>query len=248
MDMSTCVDCGEEYERVVRPGPVPTRCPSCTLPRQRGPLTKICPGCGKEHGRTGTRGPIPDRCPDCVTKRGPRRSVCCDCGTEWFQEKAGRPSLRCPTCRLEHYRRVGRESYTPRVQDSRACGHCAAEFIPTQPWQRFCSPVCADRRSIHPKIVDRFDRAEVFERDGWKCHICGEPVAQGADGRKHPMAPTLDHIIPIALGGEHSYLNTACAHRICNIRKSTHLLTDAERTRIRSLYEGDCLVLVLLTA
>ena len=35
----------------------------------------------------------------------------------------------------------------------------------------------------------------------------------------HPMSASLDHVIPIARGGEHSYANTQIAHLTCNIRK-----------------------------
>lgn len=34
------------------------------------------------------------------------------------------------------------------------------------------------------------------------------------------MSATIDHIIPMSLGGGHTYLNTQAAHMICNSRKS----------------------------
>ena len=32
----------------------------------------------------------------------------------------------------------------------------------------------------------------------------------------HPHSATLDHIVPLAAGGAHSYANVQCAHFICN--------------------------------
>jgi 5-methylcytosine-specific restriction endonuclease McrA len=34
------------------------------------------------------------------------------------------------------------------------------------------------------------------------------------------MAPSLDHILPLARGGAHDHSNLQLAHRICNSRKS----------------------------
>jgi len=34
-------------------------------------------------------------------------------------------------------------------------------------------------------------------------------------------APELDHIVPIAAGGSHTYSNVACACKKCNIKKSS---------------------------
>lgn len=63
------------------------------------------------------------------------------------------------------------------------------------------------------------DRRRVFVRDGFRCHICGlktNPFAVVPDLR----APTVDHLVPLALGGEHSMVNVACACFGCNSRKS----------------------------
>ena len=64
--------------------------------------------------------------------------------------------------------------------------------------------------------VEDVDRTLVWERDGGICHICKEP----ADANDwHP-----DHVIPLALGGEHSYANTAVSHPACNFRKGARLI------------------------
>lgn len=68
--------------------------------------------------------------------------------------------------------------------------------------------------------IEKFDPVEVLERDGWKCHLCGGKTPKSLRGTYEPNAPELDHIIPLAKGGEHSRSNTACACRRCNIAKS----------------------------
>lgn len=66
-------------------------------------------------------------------------------------------------------------------------------------------------------------RRKVFERDGWTCRICRKPVDREAKV-PHPKAPTVDHVVPLALGGAHVYTNVQTAHFICNSRKSHHVI------------------------
>lgn len=67
--------------------------------------------------------------------------------------------------------------------------------------------------------VERVDRTKVYKRDKWICQICYEPVDPTLRF-PDPGSPELDHIIPISLGGPHSYKNTQLAHRFCNQSKS----------------------------
>jgi 5-methylcytosine-specific restriction endonuclease McrA len=67
--------------------------------------------------------------------------------------------------------------------------------------------------------VEPYSRAAIFERDGWTCQICGEPI----DPSLPPMArrgPSLDHIIPISEGGADRAENVRASHLVCNQRRS----------------------------
>lgn len=56
------------------------------------------------------------------------------------------------------------------------------------------------------------------------CGICGKPVDFGLK-YPHPLAPCIDHIVPIAKGGHPSDLdNLQLAHWTCNRQKSDKLL------------------------
>ena len=65
---------------------------------------------------------------------------------------------------------------------------------------------------ITPEI---FTSIEIYERDKWRCGICGEQV-----DIKLPfpdkMSASIDHIIPLRQGGKHVRENVRCAHLICN--------------------------------
>lgn len=73
------------------------------------------------------------------------------------------------------------------------------------------------------QTIEKVDSLVVLDRDGWICQICGKPTPKSLRGTGHADAPEVDHIIPIARGGEHSYANTQCACRQCNRGKSAKL-------------------------
>lgn len=66
----------------------------------------------------------------------------------------------------------------------------------------------ARKRNAFVEVVDPL---KVFERDGGICGICSTLV--------DPKDFHIDHIQPLAKGGEHSYENSQLAHPICNSKK-----------------------------
>lgn len=69
--------------------------------------------------------------------------------------------------------------------------------------------------------VERFGRREIYERDGWRCGICGLPVNPA---RRYPdqSCASLDHIIPLSKGGAHTKTNCRLAHLGCNTRRQAN--------------------------
>jgi 5-methylcytosine-specific restriction endonuclease McrA len=67
-------------------------------------------------------------------------------------------------------------------------------------------------------VVEKFTNGEIFDRDGWRCGICGKRI-----NRKlvypHPLSVSLDHVIPLSLGDEHSRANVRAAHLTCNVQR-----------------------------
>jgi 5-methylcytosine-specific restriction endonuclease McrA len=82
---------------------------------------------------------------------------------------------------------------------------------------------CVRGKRLRDATVERVNPFKVFERDGWQCWLCGIGCVQGACV-PDSMAPTIDHVIPLAKGGEHSYANVRCAHFVCNSRKSDRIV------------------------
>lgn len=75
------------------------------------------------------------------------------------------------------------------------------------------------RARHHGVEYEPVNRAKVYERDNWLCGICGLKVDKRLK-YPHLMSASLDHVIPVSLGGGHLYVNVQCSHLVCNRRKS----------------------------
>lgn len=67
--------------------------------------------------------------------------------------------------------------------------------------------------------VEVVEPLEIFARDSWTCQICYRPVNPKSIDPYDPQRVTLDHRMPIALGGAHTRTNLQTAHMVCNSRK-----------------------------
>jgi 5-methylcytosine-specific restriction endonuclease McrA len=78
----------------------------------------------------------------------------------------------------------------------------------------------ARRRMIVEQATkgEPFAPRDVFERDQWTCGLCRHPVDPGL-AWPHPMSASVDHVVPLSRGGEHSLDNVQCAHLRCNCIK-----------------------------
>lgn len=121
--------------------------------------------------------------------------------------------------------------------ETKCCLACGAEYKPITRGgapSDYCTTQCRDRVATKRKRIEKSKRRaliasvrvesvdpyKVFERDRWRCQMCGIRTPVAKRGTHDDDAPELDHIIPLARGGEHSYLNTQCACRGCNGTKS----------------------------
>ena len=105
------------------------------------------------------------------------------------------------------------------------CIECGKAFAPMRRLPLlYCSKQCmnkAGKRNRRHRMRsaarsgERVDRAYISERDGWTCHICGEPIDRRAIA-PHPKSATMDHVVPLALGGTHTRDNVQLAHFLCN--------------------------------
>jgi 5-methylcytosine-specific restriction endonuclease McrA len=105
------------------------------------------------------------------------------------------------------------------------CHRCGVHFVDRNLDTRFCSARCQRRSDSARRRAresgadsDGYRRHLVFERDGWRCHMCGE-LTDPAQVVPHPKAPTIDHLLPLARGGSDTLGNVSTACFKCNCMK-----------------------------
>jgi 5-methylcytosine-specific restriction endonuclease McrA len=76
-----------------------------------------------------------------------------------------------------------------------------------------------------PKQTVKFNRRNIFARDGNQCQFCG---------KRFPTSElSLDHVIPRSQGGKTTWENIVCACVDCNVRKGGRTPRQAHMTLIR---------------
>ena len=83
--------------------------------------------------------------------------------------------------------------------------------------------LAADARRRNARVIgEPFHRRDVFERDGWLCWLCDESVDPAATF-PDPVSASVDHVVPVSLGGVHSIDNVRLAHLGCNCSRGNRL-------------------------
>lgn len=137
-------------------------------------------------------------------------------------------SNAAPYCAVNAYKaRVVAGEPMRQVKQEKTCQECGETFTAKKSNARWCSQRCrgrftareASRRRgpVRPDSVPYADR-EIFERDQWRCHLCGKKVDKAAS-RRSPEGASIDHLIPLSLGGADAPANVATAHNRCNREK-----------------------------
>ena len=167
--------------------------------------------------------------------------VCAWCGTVFETTKSQKIYCShdcCYASNLKTKRDQWAEKYTPRRL---VCKECGSEVITEcgDTHSVFCCKSCADRyernaehkterhkeymkkvkrkrkKQLQENHVEDVSYDTLFERDKGICQICGLPVPYDKCCDNN-WGGTIDHIVPLSIGGKHSMSNCQLAHRICN--------------------------------
>jgi 5-methylcytosine-specific restriction endonuclease McrA len=216
---STCVDCGAPVVRI-RPGvAAPRRCDGCRREHRKGEARRWdcrqgtpCTWCGKPRGKS--RRPV---CASCLKPR--TLADCRRCGQPFWPWANGASHARKFCCRPK------RQPKAPTIRQPAACIWCVAPFVPLNTRQVACSTTCRQRyeskrrklrlRGLTTQVVSA---KQLYKRGDGLCKLCGLQVDPSL-AYPHPMAMTVDHIVPISKGGTQDDANLQLAHSRCNTSK-----------------------------
>jgi len=117
--------------------------------------------------------------------------------------------IHCAVCDQQFVQLNGKAKYCSRTCRNHACylQAYATGSRKKQEKDRYARLKRAFRESVDP--------AEVYDRDCWTCGLCGRGIPRVVLF-PHPESPTIDHIVPLALGGLHEMANVQAAHFLCN--------------------------------
>lgn len=203
-------------------------------------FNKVCTWCGKAY----------------VTSRRPGRycsNSCARYGTGTADLTCELTWRYCKHCDISYPhglcpQRDTHPTKAPPDMASRPCVSCGTPFTPLRPAgysAAYCSPTCRNREASArrranqgsnyehrtDRAVGRVRRHAIYERDRWVCQLCRRKVNPKLTV-PHPQAATLDHVLPVSLGGTHDEWNLQLAHFGCNSKKRNKVHGEGEQLRL----------------
>ncbi len=122
--------------------------------------------------------------------------ICTECGSPWLKDRKTTTTL-CLPCIV-----AARGTFAPNYLSIDKSGYRRARQLGND--------------------AEHIDVLALFDRAGWQCALCTEPVDRSLMW-PDPMSASLDHLVPLARGGAHTKDNAQLAHLVCNMRKSDQL-------------------------
>lgn len=128
-------------------------------------------------------------------------------------------------CSTKRYAKAGLHCVDcgkPRRFYSQRCELCRvkrAESVKHSESMKRCKKQAKARRRAKGKAVISapVSLVDVIKAHGKRCHLCGKAV--DVSTANQPKSATMDHVVPLALGGWHDLNNLRPAHHLCNSLK-----------------------------
>lgn len=166
-------------------------------------------------------------CKICGTElTGAQRHVCRDdeCQNEWRRQYS--------------YERSAANDYHRKTPRDCICKECGQSFRPEYGDKKrvFCSDECLKRytrrvskatrraRINGASVVENIDPLYILNRDKWRCYLCGVSTPRRLRGSIDDRSPEVDHVVPLARGGNHTEGNLRCCCRKCNQKKADNVI------------------------
>ena len=177
---------------------------------------------------------------------------CKTCGYIQERNAHSKPGIVCDRCEGINRRKEPKSKRTSRIYN-KDCIECGIKFKTRYNNKFICSRKCKIRRSNRIKDIKRNKKIKengeiehsitldkLIIRDKNICHICGDrcdredfEITEEGYYIARERHPSIDHVIPIAKGGTHTWRNVKLAHRGCNIIKSDKIIYEENNGQLR---------------
>lgn len=235
-----CSECGEKFETFR--DTEKTCSHKCALERR------------KRSNRT-QNVPVTKKCVVCGTLFNTFHSVQATCGDDDCKNKYRKIRHAERNAKSNEIKKIERRFYNASHTEERTCSICGAFFYCLKEESRkTCSSECSKeyarkkQKRHHDKRLekyniseDRIDLKTLYKRDKGICYLCGKECDwndhEWKDGIHYTgdNYPSRDHVVPLALGGEHIWENVRLAHMKCNMKKG---VTTQDYTKTMALEDA----------
>jgi 5-methylcytosine-specific restriction endonuclease McrA len=164
-------------------------------------VTRPCPGCGD------------------VWSGDPKAGMCGGCQRQAAANTrlAASVGIRARNAAVERASRITKR-WLRQASWFRPCRGCGSHV--TGEGSRYCTYTCWQNTRPYKTDGKRHGvraslRKRVFARDGYVCQICLESTSE-AWSYSDDLAPEVDHVVPVMMGGTNCIDNLRVAHRKCN--------------------------------
>jgi hypothetical protein len=222
--MATCPTCSGEFTPLPNHHPVQRYCRRECKERARARIRQAAVKAERAAARAARTALKAER-------RSPLPRLCLECDAPISNSRARLCSDLCKQgrkLRMDREYNATRPGRRPRPPGCESCGG------PCPPSPRKKCDGCvhkAERRRLPPRLRRRralklgvpsepYTLAEIAQRDRYRCGLCRKRVAM-TQAVPHPKAPTIDHVVPMADGGDDTRANVQLAHFLCNSLKCT---------------------------
>lgn len=243
-----CKECKTAYQRAYAQRPVTElppslrfRCNRCGIESPGSKRQQTCKPCRidirAEQARSIEIRLEVDRLERLAKPSAQTQRKCVDCGVTVSKSSAIR-CLGCYRTSVAKKESARKRPYRPRKNRGicRQCGSNCTKFV--------CNECVKQNKKLSRKSAKRrrralmagvasesYNIAEIGRRDKWQCGLCGLRVNRLLK-YPNPKSPSIDHIVPISLGGHDVRSNVQIAHNDCNRIKGVNVNGVGEQLRL----------------
>lgn len=132
--------------------------------------------------------------------------ACLDCGTR--VPRRGPTQVRCSPC-------AARDRKLHLARETRR----HERIVGSEAYRARCREATRRRRALKRSCRrERYTDEQVLSAHGAQCSLCSGPIDLALRS-PDPMSYSVDHVVPLYLGGADALDNVRPAHRTCNTRK-----------------------------